>query len=457
FRLAVDRAFTLPGIGTIATGTVHAGSVRVGEELSLLPVAGGPARARVRGLHAQNVPVAVARSGHRCALQLAGVSKDSLERGQWLLTPAIGLVTDRLDARISLWHEEHTRLRCGTSVHLHHGTADVMARVVVLEGEAVEPGGQALVQLVLQRPVSAWRGDRLVLRDAAATRTLAGGTVLDPLSPARYRRTPQRLAWLAAAGEGDAVSRLGAVVDVSPHGLELATWRRTEGQLPSSLLATPKGAFVAGDWCVGQMQWQSMRGQVIAALERLHAQAPDELGPDAARLRRVALPRVAEGLWSVLLASLLANGELRREGAWLHRPEHGLRLSMEEQRVSRSLLPLMLAGGFDPPWVRDLAAATREPEPLVRATLARMGQRGEAFPIVRDLYYHARRVEELASLVRRLCERDGGVQAALFRDATGLGRKRAIQVLEFFDRIGLTRRVENEHRLRADTSLFDVE
>jgi selenocysteine-specific elongation factor len=311
-----------------------------------------------------------------------------------------------------------------------------------------------LVQLVLHRPVSAWRGDRLVLRDASATRTVAGGTVLDPLPPARYRRTAERLSWLAAADRRDPVSRLAAMVDVSPYGVELAAWLRSEGRLPSSPAPVPEGALVAGNWCVGRPQWTSMRMEIIAALERFHAQAPDELGPDAGRLRRIALPRVPDGLWPVLLASLLVDGELRREGAWLHRPEHALRLSMAEQRVCRSLLPLMLAGGFDPPWVRDLAAATREPESLVRATLARMGQRGEAFAIVRDLYYPARRVEELAAVARELCNREGAVQAAVFRDATGLGRKRAIQVLEFFDRIGLTRRVKNEHRLRADSMLF---
>ena len=115
----------------------------------------------------------------------------------------------------------------------------------------------------------------------------------------------------------------------------------------------------------------------------------------------------------------------------------------------------MLDGGFDPPWARDLAKLAATPEALVRLTLANLSRRGQAFAVVKDLYYPLPTLERLAALARQAAAAPEGLSAASFRDATGLGRKRAIQVLEFFDRVGLTRRVKDQHVLRSDAALFE--
>lgn len=182
FRLAVDRAFTLDGVGTVVTGTVHAGHVSVGDELQLVP---GNRRARVRSLHAQNRTVTTAHAGQRCAVALAGVDKHEIERGQWLAEPAMVMTTERVDVQLTLWHGEARALRSGTSVHVHLGSASVLASVAVLDPPVIEPGQSGRAQLVLRKPLGAWQGDRVVLRDASASRTLAGGRVLDPCAPVR--------------------------------------------------------------------------------------------------------------------------------------------------------------------------------------------------------------------------------------------------------------------------------
>ncbi|MCA0244342.1 MAG: selenocysteine-specific translation elongation factor [Proteobacteria bacterium] len=465
FRLAVDRAFTLDGVGTVVTGTVHAGRVAVGDELQLVP---GSQCARVRSLHAQNRPVPAAAAGQRGALALAAVAKDKIHRGQWLVAPAAALQTTRLDARLALWRGEAKALRSGTVVHLHLGAADVLASVAVLaadEGgaDSLAPGAQGLVQLVLQQPVAAWWGDRVVLRDASASRTLAGGTVLDPFAPARYRRTPQRLSELAALAEADVAARALALLALSPGGVDLARLAVAAGAgaaaLAPAALPLPAGALRAQgsgfDWALGAAQAAAARQQVLDALAAHHRRAPDDPGPDAARLRRLALPRLAEPLWQALLNALLAEGLLRRSGAFLHLPEQGVRLSATEQRLAQKVAPLLAQGGFEGAWVRDLARDGRESEALVRTTLARLAQRGELHQVVKDLYYADATVARLAGLARRIgAGPDGAVTAAAFRDATGLGRKRAIQILEYFDRIGLLRRVGDEHRLRGDCRLF---
>ncbi|MFS2055855.1 selenocysteine-specific translation elongation factor, partial [Variovorax sp. CT11-76] len=143
---------------------------------------------RVRGIHAQNRQAELAQAGQRCALALAGVARDEVHRGEWICTPSIALATDRIDIELSLWPGEAKALRSGTTVHAHLGASDTMASLALLDRELLQPGETALAQLVLREKIAAWHGDRGVLRDASATRTMAGARVLDPFAPVRYRR-----------------------------------------------------------------------------------------------------------------------------------------------------------------------------------------------------------------------------------------------------------------------------
>ncbi|MEQ1683987.1 MAG: selenocysteine-specific translation elongation factor [Burkholderiaceae bacterium] len=466
FRLAIDRAFTLDGVGTVVTGTVHGGTVQVGDEVALSP-SSRSVRARVRSLHAQNRAVTSAHAGQRCAVALVGVAKDQITRGQWLAAPSIALTTSRLDATLTLWHGEAKALRSGTPVHVHIGSNDVMGTVTILDrigdqapgpADALAPGARARVQLTLHAPISAWRGDRVVLRDNSAGRTLAGGEVLDPFAPTRYRRTPQRLAELDAWALPGAAARLGALLTAAPQGLNVARWACAEGLDLVALPGLPEGTLhttdtAHGAWALGAAHVAALSDTLLAALRQFHERQPDELGPDAGRLRRLVAPRLPETLWRALLAGLLARAVVVQRGAFVHLPEHGIRLSATDERLAQKIAPLMSAAGFEGHWARDLARDSRESEVLMRTTLARLAQRGELHQIVKDLFYTPARTARLAALLRSSAV-EGEVTAAAFRDATGLGRKRAIQVLEYFDRVGLVRRVGDVHRLRSDSALF---
>lgn len=460
-RIAIDRAFSLAGAGTVVTGTVHAGAVNVGDELQLVP---GSARTRVRSVHAQNLPVVQALAGQRAALNVPGLAREQIARGQWLVAPEVALQTARVDVQLSLWHAEARALRSGTQLHVHLGAADVLGSVAVLQpGDALAPGETGFAQLVLQQPVGAWWGDRVVLRDAAGSRTLAGGRVIDPFAPVRYRRTPQRLAELQALLEPDLGLRARALLGIAPQGVDL--WRLAQAagvdphafapELPDTALATRASAQHAA---LGAEQAAAARAQVLRVLAEFHERHPDDAGPDAARLRRLALPRLPELLWRALLERLLAEASIARSGSFVHLPEHGVRLSATEQRLAQKVAPRLVEAGFEGAWVRDLARDSGESEPLMRTTLARLAQRGELHQVVKDLYYPEPTVFTLASIARELAQSAGGdVTAAAFRDATRLGRKRAIQILEYFDRIGLLRRVGDVHRLRGDSRLFTRE
>ena len=453
FRLAVDRAFTLAGVGTVVTGTAFSGEVRVGDELRIAP---GDRAVRVRGIHAQNRQAEHAQAGQRCALALAGVARDEVHRGEWICTPSIALATDRIDIELSLWPGEAKALRSGTTVHAHLGASDTIASLALLDRELLQPGETALAQLVLREKIAAWHGDRGVLRDASATRTMAGARVLDPFAPVRYRRTPERLDTLAAWRLDARDDRIAALLRHAPLGLDTAQVARALSLADEAALPLPGDAQRVAGTAIAREQLDALEARIVARLDDFHRDAPDEVGPDARRLKRLAGPRTGDTLWRHAVESLVARGALVRSGTWLHRPDHAARLGEAEQKLAQKLLPKLADGGFDPPWVRDLAKDCGASEAVVRQTLASLARRGEAFQVVKDLYYPQATVERLAAIARDCLQGPEGLQAASFRDATGLGRKRAIQLLEFFDRVGFTRRVKDTHLLRPDTVLFEA-
>jgi selenocysteine-specific elongation factor len=454
FRLAIDRVFTLSGHGTIVAGTVFSGRVCTGDTVHVMP--SGKA-ARVRNLHAQNRPAEVGRVGQRCALNLAGVQTEEVSRGDWLADPRALAPTLRMDVRLALQrsaaHERTRALGAWSPVHVHLGTAHRLAHVVPLEHDMIGCGEAALAQLVFEQSLCALPGDRFIVRNAQATRTIGGGTVLDPYAPARRRRTPRRLQWLSAIEAWNGSADLSQILDNSPLGIDTLDLIRLTGLLPEHLdLPTAAMKVEAGGhtFIILSQHWVSVGEAVLRALADFHAQAPDEPGPDAARLARMAAPTIARPLWQVRLAALLEEGRILRKGVWLSLPQHVVVLGSEEQALALRLRDLIDAGGFDPPWVRDLATAVREPEPRVRNVLRKAAAQGLFYQVVPDLFYAGQRIGQLAGILEGLARKQGAVRAACYRDAVGLGRKRAIQILEFFDRIGYTRRLNDAHVPRRD-------
>ncbi|WP_313306318.1 SelB domain-containing protein, partial [Stutzerimonas balearica] len=189
------------------------------------------------------------------------------------------------------------------------------------------------------------------------------------------------------------------------------------------------------------------------ALGRFHEAQPDELGPDRDRLRRYAFAALERPVFIALLEQALADGRVAASGPWLHLPDHQVRLSEPEEALRARLWPQLEAGRFDPPWVRDLARELGVEEAQMRLLLRKLARLGQLQQVVKDLFYPEHTLRELAATVLELEAQQGVIRAAAFRDRIGLGRKRSIQLLEHFDRIGLTRRFGNERKVRRDSAL----
>jgi selenocysteine-specific elongation factor len=448
FRLAVDRSFTLSGTGTIVTGTVMSGAVAVGDRVMVSP-SGLPAR--VRSIHAQNRTAMRGQAGERCALNLAGegVSREAIARGDMVLDPELHAPTTRIDASLRVLAGEARPLAHWTPVRLHHAAVDIGARVALLDDDPIAPSGEARAQLVLSAPIAAAVGDRFVLRDTSARRTIGGGTFLDLRAPARKRRTAERRALLDAHAIADPARALAALLACAPGYVDIDAFARdrtltsTEMDAIATSLEAVVLASVGTTLALSRATASDIKGRIVTALATLHRDRPDASGADVAQLRRATAPQLAPYAFLAMLQMFAKAGDIALDGAAVRLPSHAARLKPQDQKTFARIAPLLSgAERFRPPRVRDLAAALALPEQQVRALLKQLARMGQLDEIAPDHFFLRATVAEIAHLLPALAAGvpNGEFSAAQLRDRLDNGRKVAIQILEFLDRHGLTAR-----------------
>jgi len=463
FRLAIDRSFSLPGHGTVVTGTVFGGQYHIDDDSApRMYVMPSKQSVRVRRIHAQDRPSQFALTGQRCAINLAGIGADDIERGQWLAEAHCFRPTRRIDVQMQMLGTSATELRTWSPAHIHIGAAHYHAHCVPLTTHWVQPNDQALVQLVFAEAVCVLPGDRFIVRDAQARHTIAGGVVLDAQAPDRKRRSQQRIDWLNAM---HAVLQGGSITDLlplAPYGLNRAALRR----LPTVTAWAQKQAPAGTQWVGADLGpeailidsgvWQALADNIQSTLGWAHQRYPDDPGVERARLRRMVAPRAPDVLWDALLAQLVVDKRLALNGAWYHLPDHTVSLSSQEEQYGQQIVDFALQGGYNPPWIRDIARELEVDEQLLRSIGRKLVRQGRLYQVVRDLFYHREHIIAMALILKELAQ-DGGVRVATFRDQLHIGRKRTIQILEFFERIGFSRRVGDNHYLRTDSRFLETD
>jgi selenocysteine-specific elongation factor len=447
FRLPIDRVFSLPGIGMVVTGTAASGSVAPGDRLLVSPRG---IEVRVRGVHAHNRPVERAAAGDRCALNLAGNFPDGAEpgRGDWVLAPALHAPTGRIDVALTVSRAAPVPLKAGLPVHVHLGTEDRVGRVALLGGRSLAAGEEGFVQLDLDRPVGALWGDRVVLRDHGAIHTLAGGRVIDPFPPRRGRARPERLALLPSLQEPDAGSALeglanaAGIVELAPVALARNLALATVGELAAA------GGFIrVGDarapYAATAERLAQLGERIAAKLADVHRAEPDALGvPRPALIRRLR-GEAPEPVLDAALAAAVAIGDIVRDGAVLRLPAHQPRLTREDERQWQRVEPLLAVDHLRPPRVRELAGELGLDPDAAARLMKRFERFGRVAPVAPNRYFLPQTVARLADVARELAEAgpEGAFTAAAFKDRSGVGRNLSIEILEYLDRIGVTRRV----------------
>ncbi|NBQ91482.1 MAG: selenocysteine-specific translation elongation factor [Betaproteobacteria bacterium] len=451
FRLSVDRSFTLSGIGTVVTGTAVSGRVRVGDRLRLSP---SGLEVRVRGLHAQNCVAEDGMAGQRLALNLAGVEKQQVQRGHWLVADPLHAPTQRMAARLRLLPSEARALAHWTPVHLHLGAEDVNARVALLEGSSLQPGGDALVQFDLDRPIGALRGDRFIIRDQSALRTLGGGQVVDPFPPPTRRHRAQlvrALQAMEAATPGEALQALLALE--SPYGIERRAFSLAWNLTPDALAqAEQRAAAVtphdtAGDgeaalWFT-RAQIQRYQERITEALAAHHRRSPDSPGLSQEQLNRQVRDKPTAAVFALLLTQLLRDGSLRRHGAALALTSHETTLQGTEKLIWERIKPWLDEGGFLPPRLSDLLERDRTlRKDQVLRTLQRLQRMGKVHPVGAEYWFQTDQMLELTLRAKALADADPNHRLNVrdLRESVGVSRHLSVPLVEYFDEIGLTER-----------------
>jgi selenocysteine-specific elongation factor len=453
FRLGIDRVFTVAGAGLVVTGTAFSGEVKREDRLW---IAGFDTQARVRGIHANNAESETGRAGDRLAINLAGIDKDDIARGDWLVADPGLQLYKKLDVRLRVVADARRPLRHWTPVHVHLGAKNVTGRVAVLGAEAIEPGDSALAQLVLDAGIGACAHDRFVIRDQSAQTTLGGGHVIDLFPPRRGRARADRLAMLDALDTPDHKAALSGALTLSETGLPLAAFLATRNVNATEATAILAGAqaVVAGNdsdrLALSPPAWDARRTEFLAALDAFHKANPDRLGPAAAQLRRSMGRFVPETLFDALVSATVADGSVASDGMLLHRPDHQPGLTGDDAKHWAVLLPMLEETPETPPVVHDLAASAGLTVGAVMKTMRQAVRMGMAVQIAGNRFFTPAPLRAHGEVFVRMIEADGTVGVSDFRKAAGIGRNLAVEVLEYFDRIKLSQRDGNvRHQVKT--------
>ena len=461
FRYAADRAFTVAGSGTVVTGTVFNGRVAPGDKLVISPAGN---EVRVRGIQIQGKAAQAASAGQRCALNLTGTDLEAVSRGDWVLAPAIHHPTQRIAGRVSVLASETQSLKHWTPVHLHLATADITARVSIRRGESIAPGASAIVQLQLDKPIGALHGDRFILRDQSATRTLGGGIVLDPFvttSGTRGRGKEAREADLAALEQPtpqatlEALIALGRAVDLQ----RFETLFNMPAAQATALYDKAALAPLGKDTRVGVPRARIARitDAIVPHLQAFHAAQPQAAGEETETLRKKVAPELSADAFGTILRTLADARKIETSGSIARLPAHSTTANTADEKMWQLVKPALDAAGFAAPQIKDLALQLKLKEPILtdflyRKSKAGGGAGGEIYRVTPDRFYTRATVAKLAATAQATAQAqpNGIFTAAQYRDWTGVGRGLAIEILEFMDTLGVTQRIGDTRKMRRD-------
>jgi len=455
FRLPIDRAFVMKGHGVVVTGTAVAGSINEGDIVRLLP---GGEETRVRGIQVHGRPVTSARWGQRVAMNLVGLEKRDLTRGQVVSHPKLTLTTQRFDAFVEIRPGAKREVENHERIRVHLGTAEVIGKIIILDSrEVLPPRATAFCQIVLEEPALALRGDRFILRNQTAQGTLGGGEVLHPFAQRHRRsetgvnehlaalRTTDSLqacrAYLAAQSEF-AASLEEIYQGVNAREEEIASLLTNDPEI----LALPDTHHPEAYATVGA--WQRLTEEVKAILATFHQEAPLARGMEMESLRSQLSFSFSPKIFRAVMDKLGAEGVAIREDSTLRLPTHTVRLSDNEQGVAARLQRLLQDSEFTPPDLKELEGKLGVPRKALLELLIVLESQGAVAKVATELYFSSVPLEKAKTSLTTYFSSHGEITAAGFRDLLGISRKTAIPLLEYFDRTGLTLRVGDVRKLR---------
>lgn len=455
FRLPVDRVFTVQGFGTVVTGTLLSGSIRVGDEVEILP---SGIHSRVRTLQAHGKKEDAVSAGQRLAINLQGVEHTSLSRGDVVVPRGVFRTTHAVDARLYCLPSAPREMRHRAVLRLHSATYEVPAQIILLEGDSLAPGESRMAQLRLKKPVLLLPGDLFIVRSYSPQTTVGGGMVLDPAPPRRRRRSAEALELLEKLLGDDDSEKVRLLIRESLLSGITSDEIAIRGGLPARRVETALSGLLSQGTVVqvvreprvflSRESFESLKTSLFEALVGFLVENPlkDGIGKEELRSR---LPRRSDPrFFGPALAALERDGKAQVERELVKRPGHKAAAQTDRVALQTKIEQALLKGGFEPPTIKELCDSLRCGEKEMLDYLNLLAREGRAAKVKVDLFYsppHLREIRE--RLVARLKDK-GEITPPEFRELTGLSRKYMIPLLEYFDQEKVTMRVGDKRVLR---------
>ncbi len=449
-RYLVDRSFSAKGIGTIVTGVIKAGRVAVGDTLLNSQ---SKKLIRVKSLRMDTTNLTVAYKGQRVAANVTAEHTE-VSRGTWLNDPKLSHKISRIDVQLKLL-DSAINLRSSAQYHLHIGASHRIVTLYALSSHS------DLYQLKLNQPIVCQFGDRFVIRDPASVQTIGGGIVLDTFVPRRQRASEERLAFLAALQNADSTT-LHALIKTQSRGIDLHQFvlcRNLSESYATNLInnmanCTELLPTANSDYPImlGTTYFGVYRATLINAVNKFQQENVSLQGISEPALSRSSNIPGDYRLFAALVAKLISNGELKRSGTLIHTPNHTTALSREQQDFLAKVRPILIKHGKVAPRTRELVDFTGIDLKSLERILKQTTKTGSLIQVADNRHYLPETILELAEFTERLSEEsigDEGFSVIEFRDQSGIGRNLCIEILEYFDAVGFTRRDGNSRIVRT--------
>jgi selenocysteine-specific elongation factor len=448
-RLPIDRVFSMPGFGTIVTGTLMDGSFKVADEINILPAG---IKSRIRGLQNHKTKVDIVFPGQRTAINIAGVAVEDIKRGDVITHPGLYPPTKRVDVQITLLKDVSGSLKHRSEVKFYIGTTEVLGSIRLLGMEELTPGNDAFLQIELIEPIVAKKGDRFILRRPSPGETLGGGTIIEVTSSKRYKRFAlETLALLEKKLTGSPSDKVLSIIHTeSPilvsDVLKKSMFDSTETmdiirslQMENQIKVIKSAENITQSHLVSWNYLQNTLKATQQILEKFHSNNPLKTGISREELRSKL--KLNSKLFTLIIEDWISEGKLKGNQVILALPGFSIKILSEQQKLVDSLLFKFSRDPVSPPSVKD--SKQELGEDLYRMLI----ERGDLLQLSEDVVYSSDQYEKLKNEVIDYLRMNSTITVADFRDKYQTSRKYALAFLEYLDQINVTRRDGDFRRL----------
>lgn len=456
FRLPIDRVFTMKGFGTVITGTLISGKLKVGDEIEILP---SRKRCKVRGIQVHNQPAEASIAGQRTAVNLQGVEKREVQRGEVLIHPGTLTPTQRLDGYLTMLPTAEHPITHASTHRFHVGTSLHLAKIYLLDKESLGPSDEGFVQFVFEEPVIALPKDRFVIRGSGKIQTLGGGEILAIHPPRRKRNAKQALETLRLLKDGSDRDKVmffikdNGLRGISFHGLMEET-NLSRKDLETILNEALKRMEIYKVDLTPPIYLhtdliQELSGEIETALKSFHKANPLKEGMEKEVLRSQIVPEMDKRFWDHLLTVVSEGGKFVVQQDTVRLSSYSQKVDPAFQKTIKAVEESLLKGGTKPPTLKELSAHLGTSPDQLKIILAFLVKEGKCVKLTEEIYMDTEAFEQIKEASIAFLKKNGELTVQSFKELTGLSRKFAVPILELFDKQRITIRIDQKRVLRG--------